>query len=131
MCCSSEHALTLSCAILCQQLVHTECCMVLGLPAHSPLPSGDMPCCGQFDTSHPLYDFLHAVKQEHQSLKPLPNQSAVRMFTSMVVQLVATVTVSQSLCQCRVILMFPVLTSLCLALIISAVFHLLLILHVA
>lgn len=100
---------------------NATCC----LPARSPVPSGDTARSGQFDISHPLCDFLHGVKWKHQSLKPLPNQSAAWMCTSVAVRLAAALTVSQSLCQCRVILLPPVFTRLCLAWITSAMFHLL------
>lgn len=90
-------------------------------PAQSSVPSGDAARSGQFDISHPLCDFLHGVKWKHQSLKPLPNQSAAWMCTSVAVWLAAALTVSQ----CRVILLPPVFTRLCSAWITSAMFHLL------
>lgn len=69
-------------------------------------------------------DFLCAVKWKHQSLKPLSNQSAVWICTSVAVQLEATVAVNHSLCQCRVTPRLALLIGLCSVLIASAVFDL-------
>ena len=54
-----------------------------------------------------LCDFLYSMKWKHQSLKSLLNPSVVWMLTSMAVQLVAAITVNQSLCRSGVILMHP------------------------